>query len=140
MSVAIIRLNRGNAAVLDSVAEEVFDEPIRPERVAAYVADPSHITLLAISEGVVVGQARAVVHRHPDKPTELYIDNLGVAPSFWRHGIAARMLNEMIGLGKHRGCEEIWVSTEPENEPARALYRSLGLSERTAVFFEGRLE
>ncbi len=139
MSVEIIRLNRGNAAVLDRVAGEVFDEPIKPERVAAYVADPNHMMLVAVSEGVVIGQVLAVIHRHPDKPTELYIDDLAVAPPFRRQGIAGRVLKEVTELGRQSGCAEIWVGTEPDNEPAKAFYRSLGLLVRTALIFEGGL-
>jgi aminoglycoside 6'-N-acetyltransferase I len=70
-----------------------------------------------------VGQTAAVVHRHPDKPTELtYIDEVGVAAGYRRQGIARRMLAAMLELGKAIGCEEAWVGTEPDNLPARGLY------------------
>jgi len=39
-------------------------------------------------------------------------------------GIARRMLDEMFALGKLLGCEEAWVGTELDNEPARGLYRA----------------
>ncbi len=95
--------------------------------------------VVALSKERVVGQTLAVIHRHPDKPTELYIDDLGVAPAFQRQGIATRMLDKARQLGIERGCEEVWVATEPDNEAARAVYSSLGLAERSAVVFEGNL-
>jgi ribosomal protein S18 acetylase RimI-like enzyme len=123
MSEIKIRLLRsGDAAILDKVAEEVFDEPVNPARLGAYLAEPGHHMFVALHDGVVVGQVAAVVHRHPDKPTELYIDEVGVAPAYRRQGIAGRMLEAMFRHGKAIGCEEAWVGTEPDNLPARGLY------------------
>ena len=112
----------GDAAALGRVAEDVFDEPVDPARLAAYLSQPGHHMIVAIHDGVVVGQTAAVVHRHPDKPTELYIDEVGVAAGFRRQGIARRMLELMLAHGKAIGCEEAWVGTEPDNLPARGLY------------------
>ncbi|OHV89042.1 GNAT family N-acetyltransferase [Mesorhizobium sp. ORS 3428] len=122
MNVEIRRLRSGDDAVVMRLAEEVFDEPIRPDRLAAYLASPGHFMIVAIVDGIVVGQCAAVIHRHPDKVSELYIDEVGVAPSFRRHGIARKMLDAMFELGREDGCEEAWVGTEPDNGPARALY------------------
>jgi ribosomal protein S18 acetylase RimI-like enzyme len=115
-------LGQGDEALFDNVADEVFDEPVDPVRLAAYLAEPGHHMIVAVHDGVVVGQVAAVVHRHPDKPTELYIDEVGVAPAYQRQGIARRMLDAMLAHGKAIGCEEAWVGTEPENLPARGLY------------------
>jgi ribosomal protein S18 acetylase RimI-like enzyme len=111
-----------DAALFDHVAEDVFDEPVDRARLAAYLAEPGHHMVVAIHGGVIVGQTAAVVHRHPDKPSELYIDEVGVAPEFRRRGIARRMLESMLDHGKSIGCEEAWVGTEPDNLPARGLY------------------
>ena len=81
--------------------------------------------MVAIAEGEIVGQVAAVVHRHPDgRPTELYIDEVAVAPRQQRQGIARRLLDAMLVLGKELGCQEAWVGTEPDNVPARYLYES----------------
>jgi ribosomal protein S18 acetylase RimI-like enzyme len=118
------RVTMSDGALLDRVAPEVFDEPIDPERLRAYLIEPGHLMVLAIDEGEVVGQCAAIVHRHPDKMAELYIDEVGVAPTHRRQGIARRMLDEMFRLGRSLGCEEAWVGTEPDNAGARALYES----------------
>ena len=75
----IHRITSRNAALLDSVAEEVFDERIDARCLQAYLADAAHLMLVAVEEGRVVGQCRAVVHLQPDQAPELYLDNLGVA-------------------------------------------------------------
>ena len=123
MSVIEIRLlGPGDAAMLETVADDVFDEPVDPGRLAACLAEPNHHMIVALHDGVVVGQTAAVVHRHPDKPTELYIDEVGVSPAYRRRGVARRMLDAMLAHGRVIGCEEAWVGTEPDNLPARGLY------------------
>ena len=113
----------------------MFDEPVRPDRLAAYLADPGHIMLVAVSDGIVIGQCAAIVHRHPDKVTELYIDEVGVTPAFQRKGIARAMVERMLAIGKELGCGEAWVGTEPDNLPARGLYERLEVKENQAETF-----
>ncbi len=131
----MVRLSLDNAGLLDRVAEDVFDEPVRPDRLAGYLAGPGHIMLVAVSGGIVVGQCAAVVHRHPDKVAELYIDEVGVSPAFQRKGIARAMVETMLAIGKELGCGEAWVGTEPDNLPARGLYERLGVRSDEAETF-----
>lgn len=124
MTIEIRRLEAGDDALVMHVAEDVFDEPVRPDRLAAYLASPGHIMIVALADGAVVGQCAAVIHRHPDKVSELYIDEIGVTPTFQRQGIARKMLDAMFVIGREQGCKETWVGTEPDNAAARALYES----------------
>ncbi|RWD31484.1 GNAT family N-acetyltransferase [Mesorhizobium sp.] len=124
MDVEIVRLNPGDGALVMRAAEEVFDEPVRPDRLAAYLREPAHFMIIAVAEGIVVGQCAAVIHRHPDKVSEFYVDEVGVSPAFQRQGIATKMLDAMFELGREHGCEEAWVGTEPDNIAARALYEA----------------
>jgi len=139
VDIATKRLTPADAALLGHVADGVFDEPIHPERLVAYLAQPGHAMVVAIADGVVVGQCAAVLHKHPDKPTELYIDEVGVAPAFQRQGIARRLLDEMLALGKAMGCEEAWVGTEPDNLAARRLYESRGATPEPFVMYVFKL-
>ena len=135
MEVQIIRAAPAQAGLLDRVAEDVFDERIDLGRLAAYLADPSHLMVLAIANGEVIGQARGVVHRHPDEPTELYIDNLGVTPTRKREGVATRLLDDLVAWARSLGCEQAWVGTEVDNEAARALYQGRGSDAETFVMY-----
>ena len=135
----IRRVKPGDEALFDRVAVDVFDEPIDAQRLAAYLAEPGHHMLVALHAGDVVAQVAAVVHRHPDKPTELYIDEVGVTPALQRQGIARRMVAEMFALGKALGCEEAWVGTEPDNAAARGLYESHGATGKPFVMYEYEL-
>ncbi|RWE53947.1 GNAT family N-acetyltransferase [Mesorhizobium sp.] len=124
MDVEIVRLNPGDDALVMRAAEEVFDEPVRPDRLAAYLREPAHFMIIAVAEGIVVGQCAAVIHRHPDKVSEFYVDEVGIPPAFQRQGIATKMLDAIFELGREHGCEEAWVGTEPDNIAARALYEA----------------
>jgi ribosomal protein S18 acetylase RimI-like enzyme len=139
MQLEIKKLGAGDEAILDRVAEDVFDEPIRPDRLAAYLADPRHHLLVAIEAGRVVGQVAAVLYRHPDKAPELFIDEVGVTPALRQRGIARRLLDEMLALGKALGCEEAWVCTAHGNIAARRLYDSCGVPAEPFVMYTFKL-
>lgn len=135
METRIVRIGPAQAGLLDRVAEDVFDAPIDLGRLAAYLAEPSHLMVLAVSGGVVIGQARGMVHRQPDQATELYIDNLGVTPARKREGVATRLLDDLVAWGRSLGCEEAWVGTEVDNEAARTLYERRGSEAEPFVLY-----
>jgi aminoglycoside 6'-N-acetyltransferase I len=45
------------------------------------------------------------------------------------------MLERMLALGKALGCEEAWVGTETDNQPARGLYESNGAAAEPFVLY-----
>ena len=79
-NVAIRRIGPDDAAVLDRVADDVFDYPIDPRWTAEFLADRRHHLAVALDGDLVVGMASAVHYVHPDKPPELWINEVGVAP------------------------------------------------------------
>ena len=125
MNVELKRMRPGDEAVFDAIAPDVFDEPIHPERMRTYLRTPGHLLVLAFEDGLVVGQCAAVVHKHPDKSDELYIDEVGTASTHLRRGIATAMMAEMFASGRELGCEDAWLGTELDNVGAKALYEKL---------------
>lgn len=123
MSFALKRMQPGDETLFQSIAPDVFDEPIHPERLAAYLRASGHIMVLAFEGDLVVGQCAGVVHSHPDKTTELYVDEVGTASTHRRMGIARLMMDGLFAWGRELGCVEAWLGTETDNEPAKALYR-----------------
>jgi len=136
MTVEIRRMQPGDEADLGRVAPEVFDAPIHPGRLAAYLRAPGHLLLLAFEGGVVVGQCAAVLHRHPDKVTELYVDEIGTAATHRRQGIATRLLEAMLAWGRELGAGEAWLGTDLDNGAANGLYRKLGGRPDTIACYE----
>jgi ribosomal protein S18 acetylase RimI-like enzyme len=139
MSVEIRQVGPRDEALFERIAVDVFDEPVDPERLTAYLAEPNHLMLVAVNGGQIIAQCAAVIHRHPDKVTELYIDEVGVSPKWQRQGIARKMLDRMFALGRSLGCGEAWVGTEIDNDPARRLYEGLGSEAETFVMYEYQL-
>ena len=124
--VAFKVLSAADVQVLDRVAEEVFDNPVSIELAAEFLADPRHHMAVALDGGVVVGMASAAHYVHPDKPAQLFINEVGVAPSHQRRGIASELLRLLLAHGRALGCVEAWVAADEDNAPARALYTKAG--------------
>lgn len=136
MPIRICRLRPGDEELLDQVAPEVFDEPVQADRLRAYLAKPEHLMVLAVDGDLVVGQCAGVIHAHPDKVTELYVDEVGTATSHLRQGVATAMLAELFVWGRELGCEEAWLGTELDNTAASGLYRSFGGKAETMRYYE----
>jgi len=135
-------LGPDDVEVLGSVAQGVFDGPVRPSLAAEFIADPRHHLAIVLDDGLVVGCASAVHYVHPDKPPELWVNEVGVAPTHRRKGLGRDLLEALFQLGRELGCGEAWVLTERGNEPASSLYRSAGGVEPDAetVMFSFRLD
>lgn len=120
-------LRAGDEHVLEACAPRVFDDPIVPESVREFLADPRHHIAVAVDQGTVVGFASAVHYIHPDKKQpELWINEVAVAPEYRRRGLAKQILQTLFDKARELGCKEAWVLTEPDNVAANALYRSVG--------------
>ena len=139
MSVEIHRVTPAKAGLLDRIAEDVFDREIDPALLAGYLASHGHLMVVATADGVVIGQARGMVHNQPDEPTHLYVDNLGVTPARQREGVAMRMMQALFAWAREHGCVAFWVATETDNGPARSLYNALGGEGEEMVFYEADL-
>jgi ribosomal protein S18 acetylase RimI-like enzyme len=126
MTVNIRLLTSADRPALDNIAEGVFDNAVDGALAAEFLADPRHHICVAIEEGVIVGFASAVHYVHPDKPSELWINEVGVAPPFQRRRLAKAILQELRRHARALGCAEAWVLTDEDNAPARALYKSVG--------------
>ena len=126
MPVEIVLLGPDNIGALDKVAPDVFDETVDVRLTRTFVSDARHHMMLAIEGGVVVGMASAVDYVHPDKARQLWINEVGVAPSHQRRGIGRQLLDALLAHGRTLGCTEAWLGTEVDNVPARALYESAG--------------
>lgn len=119
-------LGPGDDDLLLRVVDGVFDHPVDERLAAEFLADPRHHIAVAIDSDRVVGMVSAVHYLHPDKAPQLFINEVGVAPSHHRQGIARELIAAMLEHGRSLGCTEAWVGTEYENIAANALYRSSG--------------
>ena len=113
--------------ILNNVAEDVFDDPIVESSAQEFLNDPRHRLVVALDKAVVVGFVSAVIYVHPDKlAPELWINEIGVAPTHHRHGIGKALMQAILEDARKSGCSEAWILTDRGNLPAMALYRSAG--------------
>jgi ribosomal protein S18 acetylase RimI-like enzyme len=140
MPLEIRRLGVEDYEVLQHVAPGVFDDPVEPRWTRAFLADARHHLIVALDEGQVVGMVSAVDYVHPDKAPQLWINEIGVAPSHQRQGIGRLLLDAMLAHGRALECTEAWLGTEDSNEPAQRLYRSAGAAPEPFTLYTFRLE
>lgn len=126
MAIEVRILRAGDEQILSNVAAGVFDDRIDDALAAEFMRDPRHHLCVGIEDGTVVGFASAVHYVHPDKPPQLWINEVGVSPSYQGRGIAKAVLKALLNLGLELGCSEAWVLTDEDNPAARALYQSVG--------------
>ena len=120
-------LGAKDAHSLNRLAEDVFDDPIVKSSARKFLNDPRHRLVVALDNNVVVGFVSAVIYLHPDKPApELWINEIGVAPTHQRQGIGKALLQAMLEEAKQSGCTEAWVLTERETAAAMTMYKSTG--------------
>src|SRR6476646_2799547 len=127
-------LGRLDASMLADVAPDVFDNPVDPRLTAEFLDDSRHHLAVAMVEGRVIGMASAVHYVHPDKPPELWINEVGVAPTHRGLGIGRRLLDSLFERGRSLGCRQAWVATGPGNVAARRLYAAAGGRESPEPF------
>jgi ribosomal protein S18 acetylase RimI-like enzyme len=137
---AIRLLGPADAAVLANVAPEVFDNQLDPRWTAEFLADPRHHIVVALAGEQVVGMATAVHYLHPDKAPELWINEVGVAPSFRNQGIGKQLVAMLLSRGRALGCTEAWLGTEESNTAARRLYAAVGGVEEPMVYVTFELD
>ena len=127
MSIEIKILRSGDENVLLNVAPDVFDDPINPQSTELFLANPHHHLVVALDAGIVVGFASGVHYFHPDKPVpELFVNEVGVAPTHQGQGIAKRILAALFQVGREVGCGQAWVLTDRSNTAAMRLYAGVG--------------
>jgi aminoglycoside 6'-N-acetyltransferase I len=116
--------------ILDNIAADVFDDPIVISSAREFLNDARHRLVVALEDNLVVGFVSAVIYVHPDKTApELWINEIGVAPTHQRQGIGKMLLQSLLEAARQVGCSEAWVLTERGNIAAMAMYRSVGGAE-----------
>lgn len=65
-----------------------------------------------------------IVARH--LADEIHINNVAIRPAFRRHGIAARLLQDVLSWGRGKGAIQAVLEVRAGNSSAQRLYRACG--------------
>ena len=133
--IQIRSISPGDIDLLLAVPPGLFDNALRPDQSRAFLANPANLLLLAYDGDLAVGMASATILLHPDKAPALFVNEVGTRDSHLRRGIATALMRRLMDLGRARGCQGIWLGTEPDNDAALGLYRKLGGDEVPFIGF-----
>lgn len=141
MGIEIKVLGPGDDAILRNTAPEVLDRGIDWDLAREFLNDPRHHFVAAMDGGVVVGFASGVHYIHPDKPAQMFINEVGVAETHRGRGIGRKVVQRIVELARELECSEAWVLTDRENEAALRMYeRAGGKREKTQEMFTFKLQ
>jgi ribosomal protein S18 acetylase RimI-like enzyme len=123
-----VRVRRALAGDEDEIArfEEAFDNRMLPDETRRFLEDERHHLLLGYVDDRPAGFLSAVEVFHPDKRSELFLNEVAVMEETRRQGVARALLDELKRVGRERGCVSMWVLTDEDNAGAMRLYRSTG--------------
>ncbi len=119
------RLQAGEELVLKNVAAGVFDNAVDIATAKEYLAVSHNVFYVAMTDDLVVGMVSAILYCHPDKPKELWINEIGVGDEYRRQGIGKKLMYAMEKYAQDANCAGCWLLTEADNTQAKAFYRSL---------------
>jgi ribosomal protein S18 acetylase RimI-like enzyme len=113
------------AAELDAL----FDEGMSwdAEQGQRFLAHPDTLLLVARWDGEACGFLFAYrLPRFDRRRAEVLLYEIGVHESFQRRGAGRALVEEAKRWAAEVGADDLWVMTEDDNVPARALYAATG--------------
>ncbi|MEU9015263.1 GNAT family N-acetyltransferase [Streptomyces sp. NPDC048479] len=112
-----------------TAAEHLYDGPARAEWAERFLAAAGHLMLIAYVDGAPAGMVSGIEMLHPDKGTEMCLYELSVDSAYRRRGIGRALTEALIEVARERGCYDMWVGVDRDNDPALATYRSAGAAD-----------
>ncbi len=130
-------------ATLAAELDAMFDEGVTwdAEQGERFLAHPDTLLLVARWNGEPCGFLTAYrLQRFDRRGAEVLLYEIGVQEPFQRRGAGRALVEEAKRWGAEVGAAELWVLTEDENTPARALYSATGGREESGIImFDYRL-
>ncbi|MBT2441178.1 GNAT family N-acetyltransferase [Streptomyces sp. ISL-36] len=111
-------------------AEHLYDGPPRAAWAERFLTAPGHLMLIAYAEdGFPAGLVSGIEMLHPDKGVEMCLYELSVDEAYRRRGIGRALTKALVAVARERGCYDVWVGVDTDNEAALRTYRSAGAAD-----------
>ncbi len=115
--------------------ESYASEPPSDAYLEGLLAKDHVVPLVALDGGEVVGGLVAYeLDKFEKARREIYIYDLAVAEAHRRRGLATALIGRLQVIAAERGAWVVYVQTDYGDEPAVALYESLGEREEVMHF------
>jgi ribosomal protein S18 acetylase RimI-like enzyme len=121
-----LAIRRAETVAEVMAAGALLDGPARGRATRRFLSQADHHLLIAYVDGEPAGMVSGVELTHPDKGSEMFLYELGVAEAFRGRGIGRRLVAALADLAAEAGCYGMWALTDAENAAALATYRSAG--------------
>jgi aminoglycoside 3-N-acetyltransferase I len=119
-------LNGLFAAAFEDPAGYAAAPPSDGYLAALLARDHTHV-LVALAGGTVIGGLTAYeLEKFEQARREVYIYDLVVDEAHRRRGVATALIGELQAIARSRGAHVIFVQADHGDDPAIALYESLG--------------
>jgi ribosomal protein S18 acetylase RimI-like enzyme len=115
--------------VLAAELGAMFDEGVSwdAEQGRRFLTHPDTLLLVARWDGEACGFLSAYrLQRFDRRGAEVLLYEIGVEEPFQRRGVGRALVEEAKRWAADVGADELWVMTEDDNAPARALYTATG--------------
>ncbi len=123
-------------AALAARLDAMFDEGVAwdAEQGRRFLADPDALLLVARWDGEPCGFLTAYrLQRFDRRRAEAVLYEIGVEEPFQRRGAGRALVEVAKRWATEVGAVDLWVLTEEDNTPARALYAATGGREQLGV-------
>ena len=105
--------------------------------VSTILDSPSHLLLVADEGGRLVGMCALLFSQSTWSASPVCeLQDVIVIGSHRRSGVGRGLLSASEKIARARGCSRLLLLAEYWNLDAHAFYRSLGLAEKTCLYFE----
>ncbi len=115
--------------VIEAIFSELHAESGYPAEVSRELLERHRARLSKLKErvymGLFGGEGAGVATLVP-RPRLAYVAEVGSRPKFRRRGVGRTLVEEVSNLAQQMGIPYVGLTTAWDNEPARALYTSLG--------------
>lgn len=79
---------------------------------------------MALADNRVVGAV--VAFRSQDDPGDVYVQDVATHPEHRQRGVARTLLATIRKVATGWGCARLYLTSEPDNAAAHAVWRSMG--------------
>ena len=134
--IELVPMTEAHVAAVAALERVCFSDPWSEQSVRSELTNPLSLWLTALDGDTVAGYVGSQTVLD-----EADIMNVAVAPEYRRRGIARQLLDRLRDLLAAQGIRSLTLEVRASNEPAIALYESLGyvqVGRRPNYYFKPR--
>lgn len=134
--IELVPMTEAHVAAVAALEQVCFSDPWSEQSVRSELNNPLSLWLTALDGDTVAGYVGSQTVLD-----EADIMNVAVAPEYRRRGIARQLLDRLRDLLAAQGVRSLTLEVRASNEPAIALYESLGyvqVGRRPNYYFKPR--